>query len=468
MNMANRPTGETAPLPQGKRHRFGCFPVMEMPPRSKLYCLAPLGMGTAEVESLTSYVNRLAWAYRVNPRVLVSQEILPHLSDAYYVQTTPGRLGSFSRTRSMSINGAGEVARDWAETLERLTMRPDLRSITLRPWANGLSTWGLLRDIPQWCPVCYHEWQERKLPVYQPLMWTLQAVTVCLQHTLLLVEQCPFCRKSQSAISSKRGLGYCTQCGIWLGSKTGAEELCDDSLLDWQRWTVQAIEELFLVSMAFGSLPWHELPSGVAACIEAVGGTRELGRIAGVPHVLFSDWRNRKRTPSLTYLLKVSYALNLSPLQLMTVEPERLKKTLRMKMEYRRPPRVGLPAPRSEGDMDSIQVFIQTILEEKVDPLPLRHVARQLGVGEKFLVGRFPQECVRVTGRYQAYRAERAKQKAAQECAEVLQAVLALDNQGTPLSRSQVAALLSNPHILRRPEGKATWHAICRERGLES
>jgi len=231
---------------------------------------------------------------------------------------------------------------------------------------------------------------------------------------------------------------------------------------------VQAIEELFLVSMAFGSLPWHELPSGVAACIEAVGGTRELGRIAGVPHVLFSDWRNRKRTPSLTYLLKVSYALNLSPLQLMTVEPERLKKTLRMKMEYRRPPRVGLPAPRSEGDTDSIQVFIQTILEEKVDPLPLRHVARQLGVGEKFLVGRFPQECVRVTGRYQAYRAERAKQKAAQECAEVLQAVLALDNQGTPLSRSQVAALLSNPHILRRPEGKATWHAICRERGLES
>jgi transcriptional regulator with XRE-family HTH domain len=291
---------------------------------------------------------------------------------------------------------------------------------------------------------------------------------MCLQHTYLLVEQCPFCQKSQSAISSKCGLGCCTQCGIWLGSKPGAEELCDDSLLDWQKWTVQTIEELFLASMAFGSLPWHEFPSSVAACIEAVGGTRELGRIAGVPHILFSDWRNRKRTPSLTYLLKMSYALNLSPLQLITVEPERLKKTLRMKRVYQRPPRVGLPAPRSEGDMDSIQVFMQTILEGKVDPLPLRHVAHQLGVGEKFLVGRFPQECAQVTERYQVYRAERAKQKAAQERAEVLQAVLALDNQGTPLSRSQVAALLSNPHILRRPEGKATWHAICRERELES
>ena len=193
----------------------------------------------------------------------------------------------------------------------------------------------------------------------------------------------------------------------------------------------------------------------------------QLVGIAGVPNVLFSDWRNRKRTPSLTYLLKVSYALNLSLLQLMTMEPERLKKTLRMKMEYRLPPRVGIPAPRSEGDMDSIQVFIQAILEGKVDPLPLRHVARHLGVGEKFLVGRFPQECARATERYQAYRAERAKQKAAQECAEVLQAVLALDNQGTPLSRSQVAALLSNPNILRRPAGKATWNAVCREREIE-
>ncbi len=41
----------------------------KMPPRSRLYCLAPLGMGTVEIESLTSYIQRLAWAYRVNPRV---------------------------------------------------------------------------------------------------------------------------------------------------------------------------------------------------------------------------------------------------------------------------------------------------------------------------------------------------------------------------------------------------------------
>ena len=107
------------------------------------------------------------------------------------------------------------------------------------------------------------------------------------------------------------------------------------------------------------------------------------------------------------------------------------------------------------------------MLDENASPLPLRHVAHQLGVGEKFLVGRFPQECAQITAQYLEYRAERAKQRVMQECAEVRQAALTLDNQGVALSRSQVAALLSNSNILRRPEGKATWQAICRERGLE-
>ncbi len=34
---------------------------VKMPPRSKLYGLLPEGLGTVEVESLTSYINRLAW-----------------------------------------------------------------------------------------------------------------------------------------------------------------------------------------------------------------------------------------------------------------------------------------------------------------------------------------------------------------------------------------------------------------------
>ena len=441
--------------------------MIEMPPRSKLYCLAPLGMGTVEIESLTSYIQRLAWAYRVNPRVLVAEVILPHLSDRYYAD--PSQLGSFSRTRSMSINGIGEVAQDWAKVLEQLTMRSDLRFLTLRPWADGLPVWGLQRNAPQWCPTCYEEWREQKQPVYQPLLWTLQAVTICPRHAQPLVEHCPVCQKPQSAIASRRQLGYCTQCQTWLGSKQKKEGSCvdDHDLLDWQTWVVSAVEELSLASRAFGSLPWSELSKGMAACVKAVGGGRAFGRLMKASKMVASSWLSEQRTPSFSYVLEMGYVLNVSPLQLMTVEPERLKERLLAEATYRQPPCTKQCLPASKGDILFMQQFLQKVLHGEIGPLPVRHVARQLGVGEKFLVGRFPQECAQITAQYRVYRAERAKRRVTQECEEVRRAVLTLDNQGVVLSRSQVTALLSNPNILRRPEGKATWQALCRERGLE-
>jgi hypothetical protein len=47
------------------------------PPRSRLYGLVPEGIDTPFIESLTSYINRLARSYCVSPRILVAQEIIP-------------------------------------------------------------------------------------------------------------------------------------------------------------------------------------------------------------------------------------------------------------------------------------------------------------------------------------------------------------------------------------------------------
>ena len=77
----------------------------EIPPRSRLYPLTPVGLGTVLVECLSSYINRLALAYRVNARILVAHEVLPLLSEAHYVPANPLKLGGFGRTRSMSSMG---------------------------------------------------------------------------------------------------------------------------------------------------------------------------------------------------------------------------------------------------------------------------------------------------------------------------------------------------------------------------
>jgi hypothetical protein len=224
-----------------------------LPPRSRLYCLAPAGTGTAKVECLTSYINRPAWKYRVGPRVLVAQEILPQLRGAHYVQAAPNRLGSFGRSRSMSINGQGEVARAWAEAIETLTMRTDLPFLTLRAFASGLPNWGLQRASPAWCAACYQEWREAGQPIYQPLVWMLQAVTVCLRHQQWLTDRCPRCSQPQSALAAKTPPGFCTQCQTWLGLPPGAAEEVGAETPDWQRWVWEVIEELLLFSRVFGA-----------------------------------------------------------------------------------------------------------------------------------------------------------------------------------------------------------------------
>jgi hypothetical protein len=170
----------------------------DMPPRSRLYHFAPQGTGTPLIESLTSYINRLAWAYRINPRALVAQEIVPNLDGLYRLPRN--QMGLFALTYAMSINGAGKTAVDWSAALERLTMRLDLRYLNVHLWASELPGRGLLRATPAWYPVCYEDWRNDDLPIYQPLLWMLQAVTICLKHRLRLEEQCPNCHKYQAII----------------------------------------------------------------------------------------------------------------------------------------------------------------------------------------------------------------------------------------------------------------------------
>lgn len=55
--------------------------LVTVPPRSRLYSLEPLGIGTPYVESLTGYVSRLADAHAVSIGNLVGRELFGHRID---------------------------------------------------------------------------------------------------------------------------------------------------------------------------------------------------------------------------------------------------------------------------------------------------------------------------------------------------------------------------------------------------
>ena len=93
-----------------------------LPARSRLYSLLPMGIGSALVESLTSYMMRLAEAHAVSPGTLVRQEVFPNLA------VSPKRL---SHASLHSLNGLSPCFARWVRILEELTgarrsPRPDV------------------------------------------------------------------------------------------------------------------------------------------------------------------------------------------------------------------------------------------------------------------------------------------------------------------------------------------------------
>src|SRR5260370_35013125 len=92
-----------------------------LPPRSRLYRLEPIGMGTPYVESLTSYIVRLADAHCVTPKALVMYEILPSQGQAVTALKHYSRLNMFWRENASTLNGFSSIARGGVEALQSLT-----------------------------------------------------------------------------------------------------------------------------------------------------------------------------------------------------------------------------------------------------------------------------------------------------------------------------------------------------------
>lgn len=188
--------------------------------RSYLYSLPPIGIGTPLVESLTSYIQRLAEAHAVETGTLVNCELLLRVPFAKGVRSgqLPSRLPTYSfYIAAHTLNGTGDRARLWVSVLEELTQFQRLDLLTALPWADAIDRVHLLRTNRAWCSSCYESWRSSGHPVYEPLLWMLQVITICHHHRQPLDSTCPVCGRTQYVFSSKSRPGHCSRCQSWLG-----------------------------------------------------------------------------------------------------------------------------------------------------------------------------------------------------------------------------------------------------------
>src|SRR4051812_19964806 len=116
--------------------------------RSNLYHLKPVGIRTCDVESMTSYITRLAQAHSVSVRTFMVKIIFPNYEREYLLEHS---LHRFWKEQTRALNGTVASAGDLVRILEILTQRNDLRFLTMLTWANVLPPRGLLRPKRAWC-----------------------------------------------------------------------------------------------------------------------------------------------------------------------------------------------------------------------------------------------------------------------------------------------------------------------------
>ena len=169
--------------------------------------LSPMGIGTLEVESLRSYLCRLAALHGVT---LAS--FMLHVGSKCKRRKDGIALQRFMHQTTIAC-GIGSNVAMLIKTLTPLTGQQDLGRLTLLELDKVLSGGqGLVKPIRTWCPVCYDEHRRNDESYYDRLLWSMPPVTRCPLHQVDLVSECAQCGKPQRLYHQSGRLELCHEC----------------------------------------------------------------------------------------------------------------------------------------------------------------------------------------------------------------------------------------------------------------
>lgn len=183
--------------------------------RSVLYPLEPIGIGTAYVESFTSYINRLALKHSLYIKDLFANIIIRKYNEKDYINSL--NIQSLFNSPS-TINGTTNISNKLVEIFMDLTTRRDLNQMTVLSFSNLFSL-DLINRNKSYCPKCYEYYRSSEFEVYDPLIWFFKVINICSIHHVYLEKKCPYqdCRRELPYLKRFSVPGYCPYCNKWLG-----------------------------------------------------------------------------------------------------------------------------------------------------------------------------------------------------------------------------------------------------------
>jgi hypothetical protein len=446
---------------------------LRIPVRSALFSLEPIGVRTPWVESLTSYIARLANAHCVFPGVLMEKVVVP-LVPGYSPQEAQHYLFRNDGNKSNLLNATGPRALYAVGALEKLTRRTDLHALTLLTWAEVLPLRGLIRLTKAWCPACYEEWRVAGKDIYDPLLWVFEEISACTRHQQSLTRNCPYrdCARSLPALTWRSRPGYCTYCHRWLGKPLEASQLVGSTLneaeLVWQCWITQALGMLLVIAPTVSSPPKRQKVSeSIISLVNQIAGGKiaAFARTLGMSSQIVHYWYHGGRIPEIDILLRLCFLLELSPVDLLCSDANTLCPHVRDMSSLR------LPAlkrrVKTEIDRESIHQFLEEIVSRNEDPPPsIPEVAHRFGFNlhKIYLLYECHRDaCSIITARHWAYLRRRKESRMQGYREEIRQVALQLQTQGVSLTQKHIAPHMTQPGILRDPKVRELLREVCLE-----
>ena len=163
--------------------------------------VAPLALGTPELESLSSYVIRVG-----NVFALPAPELL-----RYALQQVPGVRQRERLLAWGALNGAGPSVAVAVAGLAAVTGLADGERMSYTGLARLLRLYDreLVSPTRRWCPLC---WADDAEP-YDRKLWWLGMVDACPIHACLLETRCATCGWLQPSLTLGVRLHHCSHCG---------------------------------------------------------------------------------------------------------------------------------------------------------------------------------------------------------------------------------------------------------------
>ena len=414
---------------------------------SRLYSIAPLYIGNSGVESLTSYISRLALAHCVYPGILM-ERLVKQLIDKQYSSANIHKIYKSTGV----LNGTGIMGENLVNVLEKLSLQENLSSLTLANFSEIFPTQKLLHKHKLWCPKCYEDWRSQKQEIYEPLLWKIRAVNVCSTHNLPLQEYCPHCLQKNYHLAWKTRPGYCSKCDLWLGDLLTDEK---DPILDWNLWVNQNIEEL-LIQNSSHNITWtkNTVSQSLMKCAQqkTEGNIAALARQLKMPKNTVWLWCKGKNQPSLEMLLRICHGLNVSLWNFLTAENFPMSEKIQS-IDF--PPKLKSRAKGKVFDRGRIKNHLEEVLkEDKTPPISMVEVAKNLNLHKRTITRQFPELCQQISAKYTQYMKSQHQDTIKQSCQEVREAVKQLYTEGKYPSQNKVEKLISRPGLLRYKEVK--------------